>query len=77
MLVCSFTPWLDRRNGLRIALFVALALSGVVALLHAMVAHDFSPRVVSMLHGVLAMGATYLLGVGFYATHFPGRGSLG
>jgi len=25
-----------------------------------------------MLHGVLAMGATYLLGVGFYATHFPG-----
>ena len=71
VLVCSFTQWLDRHNGLRIALFVALALSGVVALLHAMVAHDFSPRVVSMLHGVLAMGATYLLGVGFYATHFP------
>jgi len=71
VLVCSFTSWFDRHNGLRVALFIALALSGVVALFHAMVAHDFSPRVVSMLHGVLAMGATYLLGVGVYATHFP------
>lgn len=26
-----------------------------------------------MLHGVLAMGATYLFGVGVYATHFPER----
>ena len=57
----------------RVGLFVALGLSGVVALVHAMVAHDFSPRTVSLFQGVLQMGATYGAGIGFYATSWPER----
>jgi adiponectin receptor len=57
----------------RVSLFIALALSGVVALLHAVIAHDFSPTTTSLLKGVLQMGATYLLGVGFYVLNLPER----
>lgn len=69
--LCSLTSWFDHRRALRVMLFVALALSGVLALLHALVVHDFSPHVVALLRGVIKMGATYLLGVLVYATRLP------
>lgn len=71
VVVCSLYPWFDRWPGVRIAMFISLALCGVAALVHAMVAHDFDPRTVALFFGVLQMGATYLTGVLLYATHFP------
>lgn len=71
VLVCSLSRWFDKYERTRICLFVSLGLSGVVALLHAMIAHDFSPATTSLFLGVAQMGATYLTGVSFYATHFP------
>lgn len=55
----------------RLLLFIALAFSGVGALVHAMVAHHFSPRTIAMFKGTLFMGAMYFAGVGFYASHLP------
>ena len=73
VLLCTLSPKFSGAAppGARIALFIALALSGVVALLHAMVAHDYSPETTALLKGVLQMGAMYLLGVGVYATRVP------
>ena len=71
VMAISFTNVFNHFTALRISLFVALGLSGVVALVHAMVAHDFSPSTVSLFKGVLGMGATYIAGIGFYATRFP------
>lgn len=70
MLCCSGTAWFERR---KVCFFLALGLCGVVALLHAMVARDFSPITTSLVCNVLVMGFTYLAGVGIYATHVPER----
>lgn len=69
--LCSLTTWFDHRRALRVTLFVALALTGILALLHALVVHDFSPHVVALLRGVIKMSATYLVGVLVYATRLP------
>ena len=58
-------------DAVRIALFLGLAGSGVMALLHAAVVHDFAPRNVDLIIGVVKMGLTYILGIGFYASKFP------
>ena len=68
---CSLLPWFDRWAWTRVLMFISLALCGVIALLHAMVAHDYSPRTVALLTGVLQMGATYLFGVFLYMLHVP------
>ena len=69
---CFDNPY-AKRAGIhgRLLLFIALALSGVGALVHAMVLHDYSERTVALFHGVLFMGAMYFAGVGFYASHLP------
>ena len=71
VIFCSLSPWFNQRPLLPVFMFIALALCGVVALVHAMFAHDFSPRTVSLLTGVLQMGAFYLTGVALYVSHFP------
>merc|ERR1712185_593439 len=67
---CSFTKWFDRSFA-HVLLFFALAGAGVLAILHAMFLHDFNPAVLDLLWGAMQMGATYVAGVGVYATHFP------
>ena len=69
--VCSLLPWFDRWVWTRVLMFISLALCGVLALLHAMVAHDYSPRTVALLTGVSEMGAMYLFGVLLYIMHVP------
>ena len=61
----------ERWQWTRILLFMALAFCGVVALLHAMIAHDYSPTTVALLAGVTKMGVMYLTGVLLYTTRFP------
>lgn len=68
---CSLSPWFSRRPLVPVCMFIALALCGVVALIHATIAHDFSPRTTALLTGVLQMGATYLTGVVLYISHIP------
>jgi adiponectin receptor len=71
VVVCSFSPWFNKRPLIPVFMFISLALCGVVALLHATIAHDFSPRTVALLTGVVQMGACYLTGVALYVSHFP------
>ena len=68
---CSFCSWYHRSLTLRLGLFFALALAGVLAILHALLLHDFSPATLSLLRGVLQMGMTYLAGVGIYVARLP------
>lgn len=68
----SITGYVNRfPDWLRILLFIALACSGVAALVHAAFVHDFSPRTTSLIWGVAKMGAIYLGGVGVYSSHLP------
>ena len=72
VMVGSLTGVLNRASdSVRITLFVALALAGVAALLHAAVVHELSDRHVALIFGVTKMGLTYGLGVVIYATQFP------
>ena len=68
----SLTGALNRWSDVtRIGIFVALALSGFFALLHAVVVHEFSERTTALLRGVILMGGIYFAGIGFYVTSFP------
>ena len=51
VIFCSFSPWFTSRPLVPVFTFIALALCGVVALLHATIAHDFSPRTTALLTG--------------------------
>ena len=67
----SLTGALNRWSDVtRIGIFVALALSGFFALLHAVVVHEFSERTTALLRGVILMGGIYFAGIGFYVTSF-------
>ena len=68
----SFTSWFDRMVWTRIGLYVALGLTGMVAMAHSAFAHNFSPATVAALKGVVVQtGGTYGAGIGFYASRFP------
>lgn len=73
LLVCIQLDWFyqQRWRLLRIGMFVALGVVGALPLVHVVVHHDFNNMSIKLATGVLAMGATYLVGVLVYASGFP------
>ena len=73
LLVCVQLDWFytQRWRLLRIAMFIGLGVVGALPLLHVVIHHEFNEMSVQLATGVLAMGATYLIGVIVYAAGFP------
>lgn len=70
----SFACWTDtffEHVGLRVGLFVGLAVSGVGPLIHLLFMVPFSDTMASIVYGILLMLALYGSGVVFYVTRFP------